>query len=125
MKKLLSIALLLCLSFSLFSFAPARQPPPVAKQNVASVTFPITGQTGSKLGTLDYVIDGSSNVPSSITFYLAGTSTQVISRPFTVYPSSANTWIADDLKTTTGITAVLYHSISSWPEYAIEIISPY
>lgn len=121
---MLPVALLLCLSFSLSSFAPAHKKASVAEQK-AFVTFPVTGQTGSTVGALDYVIDGSNNVPSNITFYLAGTSTVVISRPFTVYPSSANTWIADNLKATTGITAVLYHNMSGWPEYAVEIISPF
>gem|GEM_PF-6699833 len=77
------------------------------------------------MGLLDYEISGSSGVPSNITFYLAGTSTVVVSKPFTVYPSSPNSWIATDLRSTTGITAVIYHATSWWPNYAIEIISPF
>ncbi|HEU4553381.1 MAG TPA: hypothetical protein VFS25_11125 [Chitinophaga sp.] len=123
MKKFVPIALLLCVLLSLSSFAPVHKPAFAIKSG-KFVTWPITGTVQGSPGTMTYTVDGSGTTPSSITFYLQSTGTYIVSRPFTL--TSSNEWIADDLKTTTGITAVIYHNTNSTPGgYALTFISPY
>ena len=121
MKKLLPVALLVCLSISLSSFAPIRQNTLVLKTKTAFATFPITGTCGSKLGTLNYVVSGSSNTPSTISFYQG--STLIDSKPF--FLESSNSWLATGMNGTTGISGVYYHNTTGVPDYILDFISPY
>ncbi|GAA0541443.1 hypothetical protein [Chitinophaga japonensis] len=77
MKRLFPIALLLCLSFSLSSFAPASKHSVTIKKG-AYPSFPITGQTTAGGSLLDYSITSSSGpAPYYITFYAPNTGEQV------------------------------------------------
>jgi hypothetical protein len=125
MKRLFPIALLLlCVSFSLSSFAPVHRHLSVVKKG-NFVTFPITGTFDGKPGTMTYVVTGSGATPSDITFYYpAGSSTVIASGHFTPY-SDGSGWIADCAESITGIRYAIYHNMSGWPEYNIEFISKY
>ena len=119
---MLPVALLLCLSFSLSSFAPVHSNTPVVKIKKAFATFPITGTCGSKLGTLTYVVNGSNNAPSTISFYQG--STLIDSRSFV--DGGSNSWLATGMFAATGISGVYYHNASgSVPDYILDFISPY
>lgn len=122
MKKMLPVALLLCLSFSLSGFAPAHSIKPVVKTKTAFASFPINGTCGSKLGTLNYVVSGGSNTPSTISFYQNGA--LIDSRPFV--SQGSNSWLATGMSAATGISGVYYHNMSgSVPDYVLDFISPY
>lgn len=122
MKKMLPVALLLCLSFSLSSFAPVHSTTTVVKTKKAFATFPINGTCGSKLGTLNYVVSGSSNTPSSIAFYQGST----LIGTYSFFLESSNSWLATGMAGATGISGVYYHNASgSVPDYILDFISPY
>jgi hypothetical protein len=115
MKKLFPIALLLCLVFSLSSFAPVNQNvAPVIKKGARTFSFPITGTTfgtpgaGQLAGTIAYSISGSGTTPSAITFTtLSGGSLGTY--PFSL--SSPGNYLAGGLamKAQTSIAGVYFH----------------
>lgn len=126
MKKLFPIALMLCLFVSFSSFAPVHTDAPVIKKGAHAYTFPITGSTfgtpgaGQQAGTINYEINGSGTIPSTISFYtlsggLIGT------YPFSL--SSPNNYLAGGMKTQTSITAVYFHiSNACGSGYCVEFI---
>jgi hypothetical protein len=115
MKKLFPISLLLCLLFSLSSFAPVNQNVvPVSKKAARMYSFPITGTTsgtpgaGQPFGTIAYSISGSGTTPAAITFTtLSGTSLGTY--PFSL--SSPGNYLAGGLgmKNQTSIAGVYFH----------------
>jgi hypothetical protein len=125
MKKLLPVALLLCLSCSLSGFTPVR---PAAKTtgkvkpNVL-VTWPITGTVPS-LPSYTYSISGGGNTPNAVTIW--NNNVLVGTYPFSVETvgSTYTSYVADDMYVPTGtfISAfqlIVYNSGS----YVLNIIS--
>ena len=114
MKKLFPVALLLCLSFSLSSFAPMHPNARVIEKSVRTYSFPITGTTfgtpgaGQPAGTIAYSISGSGTTPFAITFTtLSGGSLGTY--PFSL--SSPGNYLAGGLgmKAQTSIAGVYFH----------------
>ncbi|PWV46119.1 hypothetical protein [Chitinophaga sp. S165] len=128
MKKLFPISLLLCLLFSLSSFAPLHPNVPVIKKSVRTYSFPITGTTfgtpgaGQPAGTIAYSISGSGTSPYAITFStLSGTSLGTY--PFSL--SSPGNYLAGGLamKAQTSIAGVYFHiSTACSSGYCLEFI---
>jgi hypothetical protein len=126
MKKFVPIALLLCVLFSLSSFAPVKNNHmPVAKKGAYSFSFPINGTvSGSYMGspvTWYYTVDGSGTTPSSISFSLTPGGTVLDSSPFYAQsPSTVPTYYATDLDGVTGITAAEFVVYNSGNDYDID-----
>jgi hypothetical protein len=132
MKKLLPLALLLCLSFSLSSFAPAHKRVPKIKthtivvKGARAISFPVTGTVDGSPGAgqlctlLNYSISGGGDVPSSITLTYAGNGFSA--GPYTFSNGgSGNTYYcqSQDLRNKTGIIYVQFVVTSGSPGYSI------
>lgn len=132
MKKLLPVALLLCLSISLSSFAPVHNHVPKVKTHTILVkgdrfiSFPVTGTVdgtpgaGQPCGILSYTINGSGGLPTTIT--LTTTTGTYVAGPYTFSNNgSGNTYYVQspDLKTKTGIIYVEFVVTSGSPGYSL------
>ncbi len=128
MKKLFPIALLMCVVFSMSSFAPAVQPlatKPATLKRV--ISWPITGQTFGKLGagqgygTLNYTVVGSGTTPTSVSLYNAATNQFIGTWWFSgAYAGDASMFAE------TEISAFQFVLNSSSPSgYTLTIISPW
>ena len=126
MKKLFPVALMLCLLFSLSSFAPVRSGAPVIMKSARVYSFPITGTTdgtpgaGQPAGTIAYTVNGSGTTPSSITFStLGGTSLGT----YGFAQSSPGNYLATGMKTQTSISGTYFHiSGACGSDYCMEFI---
>lgn len=126
MKKFLPIPLMLCLLFSLSSFAPVRPHTTFVKKAKRAFPFPITGTTfgapgaGQPSSTIAYSISGSNTTPNSITFStLSGT--PIASYLFNL--ESPGNYIAVGMKPQTTISAVYFRiSNNCISGYCVDII---
>jgi len=126
MKRLFPIALMLCLFVSLSSFAPVH---PKVTEITKRTSFPIYGSTtgtqgqGGPVGTIYYVVNGGSNVPSSIQFTSQpnGGGTSYGTYAFSL--SSPNNYLAAGMRTQTSISAVYFHvSTACGTDYCLEFV---
>ena len=118
---------MLCLFVSLSSFTPVRTDAPVIKKGARMYTFPITGSTfgtpgaGQPAGTINYEINGSGTIPSTISFYTLSGS---LIGTYSFSLSSPNNYLAGGMKAQTAITAVYFHiSNACGSGYCVEFIS--
>ena len=126
MKKLFPAALMLCLLFTLSSFAPVHVTSPAIKKAARTYSFPITGSTdgtpgqGMPAGIINYTITGSGTTPYSISFTTqAGASLGT----YTFSLSSPGNYLATGMKTQTSISGVYFHiSGACLPGYCLEFI---
>lgn len=123
MKKLLPMALLLCLSAATSSFTPLQSPVPVNKQAAFAISWPATGTTYGMQGLLTYEVSGSGSTPYSIRFYYQGNQVGG-SYPFT-QGSPSSDFYATGMQSATGIQNVIFHVASFEPGYVVDFISPY
>lgn len=131
MKKMLPLALFLCLLFSLSSFAPVhshalkiKTHTIFIKKGARAISFPVTGTVDGSPGAgqlctiLNYSISGSGDVPGTITLTLGSFS----AGPYIFTNNgSGNTYYVQspDLKTKTGIIYVQFVVTSGSPGYSL------
>jgi hypothetical protein len=121
MKRVIPIALMLLLSFSMSGFVPVTRTAATHK-SVWDVPFPLTGTTSSLIGTLNYSISGSGSSPFSITLSQGST---VIGTYTYSNGGSGNIYRATGMQAATGIQEAVFY-ITGWsPGYYIEFISPF
>jgi len=129
MKRLFPIALMLCLFVSLSSFAPVHPTATVNKNAAMRASFPIYGSTtgtqgqNGPVGTIYYVVNGGSNIPSSIQFTSQPNGAGTSYGTYSFSLSSPNNYLAAGMRTQTSISAVYYHiSTACGTDYCLEFV---
>ena len=123
MKRMLPTALLLLCTIIImsgFSILPVRYSK-TKTQSPTAFSWPITGTTGSSVGTVNYSISGSDIYPSYITFTSGSTSYG----PYFFVQNSSTEYTATGMKSSLNITAVVFDIANGGTNYNVEIISPY
>ncbi|HEY1201452.1 MAG TPA: hypothetical protein VGE79_10745 [Niastella sp.] len=124
MRKLVPFALLLCAFISIAGFTFAQETTQITSKSPLSITWPITGTTGSTQGTVYYTVTGYGNTPSNITFSKTPGGQELGTFYFSQYVGSS-AWYSYGMKATLGIDSVRLGIFADGSGYTIDFFSPF